>query len=84
MYVRIHAEGSHAATCSAASYHYKAFIAVDTGLCWVTGYIYMNVNFIPWFQRPPLRGLCIRERRKAQNYLAVALYFRTGLTEIAE
>lgn len=30
----------------------EAFIAVDTGLCWVTGYIYMNVNFIPWFKRP--------------------------------
>lgn len=52
MYVRIHAEGSHTASCSAASYLCKAFIAVDTGLCCVTGYIYMNVNFIPWFERP--------------------------------
>lgn len=50
MYVRIHAEGSQTATCSAASYLYRVFIAVDTGLCWVTGYIYMNVNFIPWFE----------------------------------
>lgn len=47
MYVPIHTEGSHTATCSVAGYHCRAFIAVDTGLCWVTGYIYMNVNFIP-------------------------------------
>lgn len=83
MYVWIHAEGSHTATCSAASYHYKAFIAVDTVLCWVTGYTYMYVNFIPWFKRP-LGGLHIRERHKAQSCLEVALYFRTSLIEITE
>lgn len=58
MYVRTHTEGSPTATCSAASYHYKAFIAVDTGLCWVTGYIYMIVNFIPWFKRPHGKSSC--------------------------
>lgn len=52
MYVHIQAEGSHTGTCSAASYCYKAFIAVDKSLCWVTGFIYMNVNFVPGFERP--------------------------------
>lgn len=52
MHILVYVYVQKEATLPLAAWPAATFSAIDMGLGWITEYIYMNVKFIPWFERP--------------------------------